>query len=68
MYQVVSLHSVLLAYVNIGKRQLDDAIKSARPSEGRVQSCRPVGGGHDHHTSVVLKPIHLCQQLVDGVY
>ncbi len=63
-----SLVTRRLAYVNIGKGQVDNAVESARPGEGSIQSCWPVGGSHDHHACVVLKAIHLCQQLIDGVH
>ena len=55
-------------HVNIWQRQVDNPVESARPGKGRVQGSRPVGSSHDHHACVVLKPIHLCQQLVDSVH
>ena len=57
-----------VTHVYIWQRQVDNSVESARPGEGRVQGCRPVGGSHDHHACVVLKPVHLCQQLIDGVH
>lgn len=63
-----SLYHESWTHLDVWQRQVDDSVESARPGEGRVQGCRPIGGSHDHHACVVLKPIHLCQQLVDGVH
>ena len=56
------------AHLKVGQGEGDDAIEAARPGEGGVQGGWSVGGCNDHHASVVLKPIHLRQQLVDGVH
>jgi hypothetical protein len=47
---------------------VDDAVKAPRARERLVQRRRAVGGRHDHNPGVVAKPIHLRQQLVDGVH
>ena len=47
---------------------MDNAVKSARPREGCVQGSGPIGGGHHNHACVVLKAVHLRQQLVDGLH
>jgi hypothetical protein len=47
---------------------VDDAVEAARAREGRVEGGGAVGGCHDHHAGVVLKAIHLRQELVDGVH
>ncbi len=55
-------------YLEIGQREGDDAVEAARPGEGSIKGGRSIGGRNDHHAGIVLEPIHLCQQLVDGVH
>lgn len=56
------------AHLQIGQRKSDDSVKAAWPREGRIQCGWSVCGRNHNHTSVVLKAIHLCQQLIDGVH
>ncbi len=45
----------------IWQRHVDDAVKASWTDEGAVNGTRPVGGAKHHHTTVVLKAIHLQQ-------
>ena len=54
--------------LEVGEGQVDNAVKSPGPREGGVQRAGPVGGRHDDDARVVLKAVHLRQQLVDGLH
>ena len=54
--------------LKVGEGQVDDAVKAPGAREGGVQGSRPVGGRHDDDTRVVLKAVHLCQQLIDRLH
>ena len=43
------------------------SVKTPWPHEGIVQNVSSVGGRNDDDASVALKPIHLCQQLVQSL-
>ena len=43
------------------------SVETARPHESIVQNVSSVGGSNDNDTSVALKAIHLCKQLVQGL-
>mmetsp|Transcript_9690 Transcript_9690/g.24075 ORF Transcript_9690/g.24075 Transcript_9690/m.24075 type:complete len:671 (+) Transcript_9690:1280-3292(+) len=49
----------------VGQRHVDDAVKAAGPDERAVNRARAVGGAQHHDAAVVLKAVHLHQQLVD---
>jgi len=55
-------------HLQVGQRQVDDAVEAARARERRVERGRPVGGRHDDHAGVVVEAVHLRQQLVDGLH
>jgi hypothetical protein len=42
-------------------------VEPARPQERRVQDVRPVGGGHDDYALGGVEPVHLNQELVQGL-
>ena len=43
-------------------------VKPAGPGQRRVQRFRPVGGSQDDDAGILLKAIHLGQQLVQGLF
>ena len=47
--------------------EVDNAVKAARPHNCIVQHAWPVGGRNEDNALVVLKAVHLRQQLVDGL-
>ena len=44
------------------------AIKAAWPQQRRIQHVRPVGGGDYDNSLITLKPVHLDEQLVKGLF
>jgi hypothetical protein len=52
----------------VGEREVDDAVEPAGTRKRIVEGRRSVGRRHDYHAGVVLKAVHLRQQLVDRVY
>ena len=50
-----------------GQRDEDLAVEPAGPAQRGVQGVRPVGGGQHHHPAGVLEPVHLGEQLVQGL-
>jgi len=57
----------LLAALEVGQLHGYPAVKATGAGEGRVQRLRAVGGGQNDDAVVVLKAIHLGQQLVQGL-
>ena len=57
----------LLAALEVGQLHGHPAVKATGAGEGRVQRLRAVGGGQNDDAVVVLKAIHLGQQLVQGL-
>ena len=57
----------LLAALEVGQLHGHPAVKAAGAGEGRVQRLRAVGGGQNDDAVVILKAIHLGQQLVQGL-
>ena len=55
----------LLAARDVGAVHRDATVKAARAQQGRVQDVRAVGGGDEDDGGVVLKAVHLYQQLVE---
>src|SRR6185437_5140288 len=51
----------------VGQRDDDLAVKPAGTAQRGVQGVRPVGGGQHHDTAGVLEPVHLGEQLVEGL-
>ena len=43
------------------------SVKATRSQQGSVQHIWPVGGSQHDDSSVALKAVHLCEQLVDGL-
>ena len=43
------------------------AIEPSRAEQGRVEHVRAIGGAHDHHALVGVKPVHLDEQLIQGI-
>ena len=50
-----------------GQRDDDLAVEPAGAAQRGVQGVRPVGGGQHHHPGGVLEPVHLGEQLVQGL-
>ena len=50
-----------------GGRDDDLAVEPARTAQRGVQGIRPVGGGQHHDPGGVLEPVHLGEQLVEGL-
>ena len=44
------------------------SVKSARSHESAIQDVSSVGGCNDNDAGVALKAVHLCQQLVEGLF
>src|SRR6185503_3557533 len=46
----------------------DLPVKPTRSKQGRVQHIRPVGGCNQNDSFCCIKPIHLNQQLIEGLF
>ena len=57
----------LLATTNIGQRNHHLTVKPARTQQRGIQHIRTVGCRNDDHALAALEPIHLDQQLVQGL-
>src|SRR5262249_32303110 len=55
------------APVEVGARNDDAAVETARALERRVEHVRAVGGGDEDDALVALEAVHLHQQLVEGL-
>ena len=55
------------ATFDVGTRHHDATVKATWPQQRGVQDIRSIGGGDHDHAFVGLKPIHLDQQLVQGL-
>ena len=55
------------APVDIGPRHHHAAVKASGPQQRRVQHVRAVGGRHQDDPFIRFKPVHLDQQLVQGL-
>ena len=53
--------------LEIGELDGDSAVKTARPGECRVQRFRMVGGGKNDDAGVLLKAVHVGEQLVQSL-
>jgi len=53
------------ATIHVGKRNMNLLIKAARSDGGRVKRVLVVGGSNNHNIHVLLKPVHLGEELVD---
>ena len=62
----VNLQNFLPA-VQIRQLHGNPAVKPAGTGQGRVKGLGAVGGGQNNHAAVVLKAVHLRQQLVQGL-
>src|ERR1700736_2990781 len=51
----------------VGQRDDDLAVEPAGPTERGVQGVRPVGGGQHHDPVGLVEPVHLGEQLVQGL-
>mmetsp|Transcript_8360 Transcript_8360/g.52121 ORF Transcript_8360/g.52121 Transcript_8360/m.52121 type:complete len:413 (+) Transcript_8360:2261-3499(+) len=68
-FLVAGMHSKdLLAAPHIWDIYSDLSVKATRPQQRIVQNVDPVRGSDDNDSSVPLKTIHLCQQLVQGLF
>jgi hypothetical protein len=56
-----------LAPAHVGPIEDNPPVEASRPHQGRVEDVRPVGGGHDDHVGVGVEPVHLHQDLVEGL-
>ena len=57
----------LLAPVQVGRGDVDLAVEAAGPQQGRVEILEPVGGSHDHDLVGAAEPVHLDEELVQGL-
>ena len=57
----------LLAADDVGVRHDDLPVEAARPQQRRVEHVGPVGRGDQDHALVRLEPVHLDEQLVQGL-
>jgi hypothetical protein len=57
----------LLTPLNVRAIERDLPIETARAEQGLVQDVRPIGARQNHHSGCRREPIHLDQQLVQGV-
>ena len=51
----------------VGQRDDDLAVEPAGAAQRGIQGVRPVGGGQHHHPAGLLEPVHLGEQLVQGL-
>ena len=58
----------LLTAAAIGQVYGDTTIETAGPHQGRIQDVGTVGGGQQDDTGILLKAIHLGQELVEGLF
>ena len=56
-----------LAALAVGPVDEHLAVEAARPQQRRVQDLGPVGGGHQDDAHLGVEPVHLHQQLVEGL-
>ena len=52
----------------VRQRDLHLSVEPARPKQGRVEDLRPVRRRHDHHAGGLVEPVHLRQQLIEGLF
>src|ERR1019366_4788117 len=52
---------------DVGAVEHDVAVEASRPEQGGVEDVRTVGGGDDDDVGRGLEPVHLNQQLVEGL-
>src|SRR5699024_6269613 len=57
----------LLATPDIGKRNHNLTVETARTQQGRVEHVGPVGGSNDQDPLASLETVHFDQQLVEGL-
>src|SRR4249919_1454093 len=62
----VDLEDVLAAFA-VGPVDDDLAVEAAGPQQGRVEDVGPVGGGDQDDVVFHLEPVHLDQELVQGL-
>src|SRR5208337_2295222 len=53
---------------DIGHRDHDLPVESARAKQGRVENVGPVGRGNQNHALVGLKAVHLDQELIESLF
>src|SRR5258707_1325954 len=56
-----------LASPNVRTRNYDTPIKSSGSKQGRIQNVRPIRRSDQDHAVVRFKPVHLYQQLIQGL-
>src|SRR6266404_1345779 len=56
-----------LASTNVRTRNYDTPIKSSGSKQGRIQNVRPIRRSDQDHAVVRFKPVHLYQQLIQGL-
>src|SRR6202007_2215939 len=52
----------------VGQGDEDFAVEPAGPAQRRVEGVGAVGGGQHHHPAGRVEPVHLGEQLVEGLF
>ncbi len=55
------------ATLDVGAVEHHLAIEPARPKQGGIEHIGPVGGGNHDHVDAAVEPVHLDQELVEGL-
>ena len=58
----------IFTLVQLWKVHVDDAVETPGAHQGAVQNICTVGGRHDDHVFVGAEPVHLGQELVQGIF
>ena len=58
----------LFSTADVGQRDHHLPVEAARAQQGRIEDIGAVGGRYEDHPFVGLEPVHLHQQLVEGLF